>query len=73
MIQILALYLDFEGANKSMSFESSFGVSEDTVGYWLGFGILILILIWQNVFSTPMFRILALYFDFEGAKNIQVL
>ena len=29
MIRILALYLDFEGAKKSMSFKSSFGALED--------------------------------------------
>ena len=36
-------------------------------------GILILILIWSLVVDTPMFRILALYLDFEVAKYIQVL
>ena len=29
--------------------------------------------IWSLVFDTPMFQILALYLDFEGAKNIHVL
>ena len=38
-----------------------------------GFTILILIWIWSLVFDTPMIRILALYLDFEGAKNIHVL
>ena len=37
------------------------------------FGILILIMIRSLVFGTPMFRILALYLEFEGAKNIHVL
>ena len=32
-----------------------------------------MICIWSQVFDIPMFRILALYFDFEGAKNIYVL
>ena len=38
-----------------------------------GFAILKLIWIWSPVFDTPMFQILALYLDFEGAKNINVL
>ena len=29
--------------------------------------------IWWLVFNTPIFQILALYLDFEGAKNIHVL
>ena len=57
----------------SMSFNSSFGALEDAGGSWLGFGILILIWIWSLVFDTPTIWILALYFDFEGAKNIHVL
>ena len=57
----------------SMSFKSSFGALEDAGGSWLGFGILILIWIWSLVFGTPIFKILALYLDFEGAKNIHVL
>ena len=36
-------------------------------------GILIFIWIWSLVFDTPMFQILALYLDLEGAKNIHVL
>ena len=39
----------------------------------MGLGILILIFIWSLVFDTPIFRILALILDFEGAKNIYVL
>ena len=57
----------------SMSFTSWFWALEDAGGSWLGFGILILIWIWSLVFDIPMFRILALYLDFEGAKNIHVL
>ena len=57
----------------SMSFKSSFGALEDAGGSWLGFGILILILIWWLVFCTHMLPILALYLDFEGAKTIHVL
>ena len=34
---------------------------------------MILIWVWSLVFDTPIFRILALYLDFEGAKNIHVL
>ena len=56
-----------------MSFKSSFGALEDAGGSWLGFGILILIWIWSLVFGTHIFQILALYLDFEGAKNIHVL
>ena len=57
----------------SMSFKSSLGALGDAGGSWLGFGILILIWIWSLVFDTPMIKILALYLDFEGAKNIHVL
>ena len=53
-----------------MSFKSLFGALEDAAGFWLGFGILILILIWLLVFDITMIQILALYLDFEGAKNI---
>ena len=38
-----------------------------------GFGILILIGIWWLVFYISKIRFLALYIDFEGAKNIHVL
>ena len=57
----------------SMSFKSSFGALEDAGGSWLGFGILTLIWMWSLVFDTPMFQILPLYLNFEGAKNIYVL
>ena len=57
----------------SMSFKSSFGALEDAGCSWLGFGILILIWIWSLVFDKLMIRILALYPDFEGAKNIHGL
>ena len=33
----------------------------------------ILIWIWSLVFDTPMFQILLLYLDFEGAENIHFL
>ena len=56
-----------------MFFKSLFGALEDDGGSCLEFGILILIWIWSLVFDTPMFQILALYLDFEGAKNIHVL
>ena len=39
----------------------------------MGFGILILILMWLVVFGTPKFQIVALYLDFDSAKNIDVL
>ena len=57
----------------SMSSKSGYGVLKDSGGYLLGFGILILILIWSLVFDTSIFRILALYLNFEGAKNIHFL
>ena len=56
-----------------MSFKSSFGTLKDAEGSWCGFGILILFWIGSLVFDTPMIWILALYLDFEGAKNIHVL
>ena len=56
-----------------MSFKSCFGALEDAVGSVLGFDILILIRIWSMVFGTPIFQNLALYLDFEGAKNMHVL
>ena len=37
----------------------------------MGFGILIWI--WSLIFDTTIIQILALYLDFEGAKNIHVL
>merc|ERR1712082_467885 len=53
--------------------KSSFGALEDAGGSSLGFGILILIWIWSLVFDIPMIQILALYLDFESAKNIHVV
>ena len=73
MCQILALYVGFEGSNRSMYFKSSFEALEDTGGSWLGFGILIWIWIWSPVFDTPFLLILAPYLNFLGAKNIHVL
>ena len=57
----------------SMSVKSWFGALEDVGGFWLGFGILILIWIWSVVFDTTMIQFLALYLDFEFAKNIHVI
>ena len=57
----------------SMSFKSCFRALEDTEGSWPGFSIFIMIWIWSLVFYTTMIQILALYLDFEGAKNIHVL
>ena len=72
MVQILALYLDLDSAKNILSFKSCFGVLLDIGGSGLGFGILILTLIWLLVFDTPMIQILALYLDFEGAKNMSI-
>ena len=57
----------------SMHFKASFGALEGAGGSWLGFGILIMIWICSLVFGTPMFQILALYLDFESAKNLHIL
>ena len=56
-----------------MSYTSSFGALEDPEGSWLGFSILILIGIYSLIFDTSMIQILALYLDFENAKNSYVL
>ena len=56
-----------------MSFKTSFGALDDAGGFSPGFGILILIWIRSLVFDIPMTQILALYLDFEGAKNIHFL
>ena len=55
------------------SFKSWFGALEDAGDSWLVFGNFTLIWIWLLVFGTLIFRILSLYLDFEGAKNIHVL
>ena len=73
MIQIVALYLDFKGEKNINVLFILFGALQDAGCFWFGFGILILIWIRSIVFDTPMIQILALYFDFEGAKNIHVL
>ena len=56
-----------------MSFKPWFGALVGAGDSWLMFGILILIMIWLLAFDTPIFRILAFYLAFEGAKNIYVL
>ena len=55
-----------------MSLKSWFRALEDAGGFWLGFGIYILILIRSLIFHRVQFQILALYLDFEGAKIIHV-
>ena len=73
MVQILALYLDFEGTKNIHVLKvliSGFG------GGWsflTGVCILIFIWIWSLVFCSLMFQILALYLHFEGAKNINMI
>ena len=57
----------------SMSLKSWYGTFEEAGGSWLWFGIFILIWIYIWLFDKPMFRILAFYLDFEGAKYIHVL
>ena len=73
MIWILALILILKAQRTSMSFKSKFVALEDAWGFWLGFVLLILNWTWSLVFDIPMIWILALYNDFEGAKNIHVL
>ena len=57
----------------SMSFKSWYMDLEDAGGFWPGFGMLILTLVWSLVLDTSMVWILALFLDFEGAKNIHDL
>ena len=71
LFQLFILILKVQ--RTSMSFKSWYGALEGTGGSWLGFCILIMIWIWSLVFGTPICQILALYLDFEGAKNIHVL
>ena len=49
------------------------GALEETGGSYIRFVILIFVWIFSLVFATPMFQIVALDLDFEGAKNIHVL
>ena len=65
--------LIFKVQRTYMSVKSWYVALKGAEGSWLKFGILILIWIWSLVFSTHMFHILALYLDFEGAKNIHIL
>ena len=50
-----------------------FKASVDTGGSWLGFGTYIFIFKYSVVFDTHMVWYLAIFLDFEGAKNIYVL
>ena len=65
--------LIFKVQRTSMSFKSWFGALENTEGLLMGFCILIMIWIWSLVFVSTIFRILALFLDFEGGKNIHAL
>merc|ERR1711954_99587 len=73
MIQILAFFLVFEGAkNIHVLYVIIWGFG----GCWrflTGVSHLELDLDMVTGLDTPMIRILALYLDFEGAKNIHVL
>ena len=57
----------------SISLKSWFWASENCWNPWLGFWILIFIWIYSLIFYTPMIQLLAIYLDFEVAKNIHVL
>ena len=61
-VQILGIYLDFEGERTSMSFKS-----------WLGLWRQLEVHDWSLVFDLPLFESLALYIDFEVEKDIHVL
>ena len=65
--------LNFKVQRTSMSIKSCFGALEDAGGSWLGLDIFVFIWIGSVVFGTPIFQIIALYLDFEGAKNISFL
>ena len=73
IIKISVLYLHCAGAKNIHVVEVLIWALVGAVGSWLGFGILILIWISSLIFDIPMIWILALYLDFEGAKNIHVL
>ena len=73
MVQIFVLFLHFEGANNIHVLEVLIRALKDAGGSWHEFCLLKLIWIWSRVFDIPMIQILALYLDFEGAKNIYVL
>ena len=70
---ILAVYIEFEFTKNVYVLLVLIWALKDGGGSWLEFGILILILIWSQVFDTPINQILALYVDFEGRKNIHVI
>ena len=57
----------------SMCLKSWYGALEDAWSSWLGFRIFILIWTWSLILDTPMFWIMALHLDFEGAKNNHIL
>ena len=73
IFQILALYLDFEGAkNIYVLYVLIWGFG----GCWKFLtGVWEVDLIWIGslVFDTSIFQILKLYIEVEGAKNIYVL
>ena len=73
MIQILALYLDVEGAKNIHVLQVIIWGFGGRWRFLTGVWYFDLVLIWSLVFYIPMIRILALYLDFEGAKNIHVL
>ena len=56
-----------------MSFKSWFWALLGAWNSWQGFSILILIQIWSLVFDTSLFQNLALYLNFNSAKNIHIL
>ena len=71
--EFLLFILILKVQRTSMSFKSWFGALEDTGFSWPGNRILILTWTWSLIFDTEMIKILALYLDLAGAKNIHVL
>ena len=56
MIQILALYLDFEDAKNLISFKSSLRALEDAGGSLPGFGIMIMIWIYSDTLLVSFLK-----------------
>ena len=73
MFQILALYLNFQSAKNIPVLKVLIWGFGGCWRFLSGVWHLDLIWIWSLVFDIPMIQILALYLDFEDAKNIHVL
>ena len=67
------LYLYFEGAKDIHVLQVLIWGCGGRWRFLTSFGIFIWICILTVAFDTPMIQIFALYLNFEGAKNINVL